>query len=136
MSPPPDPDAPDVAVPAPVPVALAPGAGTGDGFVVDPAALRRAAGCIAGEADVLGELATDAPPRLAALGACWGDDEVGRRFAAAYEPAAATVLANLQALSHGLVRIAGALGAVARAYEQVDEMIAGAATTAGGTGAP
>ncbi len=97
------------------------------GFEVEPAALRGAAGSIDAEADALGTLASSLEQYLLSLGACWGDDEVGRRFASGYQPAAATVLANMTALSTGLVRIAAALRAVGESYETIDQ--AAASTT-------
>jgi hypothetical protein len=63
------------------------------------------------------------------LHGCWGDDEVGQRFAAAYLPAADTVMGNLHALTWGLVRIGAALRAVADSYERTDQLVAVAATT-------
>lgn len=112
---------------APVPVGTAV---TGDGFEVEPAALRGAAGCLDAEAEALAGLAAAADGHLASLHGCWGDDEVGRRFAARYEPAATTVLGNLHALATGLARLATALDAVAAAYERSDALIADAESRA------
>ncbi len=95
------------------------------GFEVEPAALRGAAGSIHSEADVLGDLALKLELHLANLGPCWGGDQVGQRFAASYQPAATTVLTNIDALSIGLHRIAAALQAVGERYEQVDQSFAG-----------
>lgn len=95
----------------------------GDGFEVDPAALRGVAGILDTEADALAEVTSAAEGHLASLHGCWGDDEVGRRFAARYEPAAATVTGNLQALAAGLARFATALNAVAEAYERTDRQV-------------
>jgi uncharacterized protein YukE len=92
------------------------------GFEVEPAALRGAAGSIHSEADVLCELAHKLDLHLASLGPCWGADDVGRRFAGSYQPAATTVLNNIDALSIGLHRIASALQAVGDNYEQVDQL--------------
>jgi uncharacterized protein YukE len=92
------------------------------GFEVEPAALRGAAGSFHSEADVLCELAHKLDLHLASLGPCWGADEVGQRFAAGYQPAADTVLNNIDALSIGLHRIAAALQAVGDNYEQVDQL--------------
>jgi uncharacterized protein YukE len=92
----------------------------GLGFEVEPAALRGAAGSFEYESDALGELGRKLDALLASLGPCWGADQVGQRFASAYQPAAATVLANLAALSTGLHRIGGALRGVAENYERVD----------------
>jgi uncharacterized protein YukE len=90
------------------------------GFEVEPAALRGAAGSVDAEAEALASLASSLQHYLEQLGACWGDDEVGQRFAERYVPAASTTLANYQALSVGLMRIAAALRAVGDAYEQAD----------------
>jgi uncharacterized protein YukE len=91
------------------------------GFEVEPAALRGAAGSFISEADALREVATKLDQYLANLGPCWGADEVGQRFAADYQPAAATVLNNLSALSTGLHRIGAALRAIGDNYEHVDQ---------------
>jgi uncharacterized protein YukE len=95
----------------------------GLGFEVEPAALRGAAGSFDSEADELVEIGRKLDQYLANLGACWGADEVGLRFASAYSPAAATVLGNLTALSTGLQRIGAALRSVADNYERVDQLI-------------
>jgi uncharacterized protein YukE len=102
---------------------------TSSGFEVEPAALRGAAGSIHSEADVLGELAHKLDLHLANLGPCWGADEVGQRFATSYQPAAKTVLNNIDALSIGLHRIAAALQAVGESYEQVDQLFAGSGSS-------
>jgi uncharacterized protein YukE len=61
--------------------------------------------------------------RLAAFGACWGNDPVGERFGVAYSAAAGVVQNNMTALSTGLVRIAAALRAVAESYEATERAV-------------
>jgi uncharacterized protein YukE len=93
------------------------------GFDVQPAALIGAAGTFDAEAEALARAAARVQARLAALGSCWGDDDVGARFGATYEPAMHTVVGNVGALASGLIRIAAALRAVATAYEVVDSPV-------------
>ena len=93
----------------------------GRGFEVEPAALRGAAGSFESESDALGELGSKLDHFLASLGFFWGGDEVGHRFASAYQPAAQAVLANIAALSSGLNHIGSALRGVADNYERVDQ---------------
>jgi uncharacterized protein YukE len=95
----------------------------GLGFEVEPAALRGAAGSFEAESDALGQCGQKLDALLAGIGPCWGTDEVGRRFATAYQPAVDTVLANIAALSVGLTRIGAALRGVADNYERVDQSI-------------
>lgn len=106
---------------------FAPGGG---GFRVDPLELRIAARCVDAEAEALADAGATLDARLASLQGCWGDDVVGRRFAAAYTPAATTVVGNLHALAWGLVRIGAALRASADSYERADQEAALAAADA------
>jgi uncharacterized protein YukE len=101
----------------------------GPGFEVEPAALRGAAGSFESEADTLDHVRIKLDQFLAGLGPCWGADEVGQRFATAYQPAADTVLANMAALASGLNRIASALRGVADNYERVDQSFSSQART-------
>jgi uncharacterized protein YukE len=94
--------------------------GGGRGFDVRPAALGAAGGVFDAEADALGDLVATLTAELEALGPCWGDDEVGQRFATAYLAAGRTVIANLASLSSAAIRIAAALRAVADSYEAAD----------------
>jgi uncharacterized protein YukE len=100
------------------------------GFEVEPAALKGAAGTFDAEAEALETLARSLERHLQGLGACWGDDTVGQRFAAGYTPAEATVLGNLSSLSGGLVRIAAALRAVGESYETAEQTMVDAANSA------
>ncbi len=95
----------------------------GIGFEVEPAALRGAAGSFESEADALDELSSKLDRFLADLGPCWGADEVGQRFATAYQPAAEIVLTNIAALAIGLDHIGAALRGVAENYERVDQSL-------------
>lgn len=89
-----------------------------------------AAGVLDVESDALHEATAAMRARLDAIGACWGDDAVGERFAVRYRAAAQTVLANLDALSSGLGHIAAALRAVADNYQRADLAAAAIETTA------
>ena len=103
--------------------------GPAAGFEVRPAALHGAAGVLSAESDALHEAAATLATRLDGIGACWGDDVVGERFAVRYRPAAQTVLTNLGALSSGLGHIAAALRAVADNYQRADQAAAAIDTT-------
>jgi uncharacterized protein YukE len=99
-----------------------PGPDTRSGFSVDPIVLIGTAGVFDAEAAAVKMMVTRLEQRLAAIGKVWGDDTVGARFGAAYEPASRMVLANLASLSAGLVRIAAALRAVGESYESADNI--------------
>ena len=103
--------------------------GPAAGFEVRPAALHGAAGVLGAESDALHEATATLQTRLEGIGACWGDDAVGERFAVRYRPAAQTVLTNLGALSSGLGHIAAALRAVADNYQRADQAAAAIDTT-------
>jgi uncharacterized protein YukE len=113
-----------------------PGPDTRSGFSVDPIILIGTAGVFDAEAAALKMMVTRLEQRAAAIGKVWGDDVVGARFGAAYEPASRMVLANLASLSAGLVRIAAALRAVGESYEAVDNTIISAVTPIARTTAP
>lgn len=106
------------------------------GFSVDPIVLIGTAGVFDAEAAAMKMMVTRLEQRAAAIGKVWGDDVVGTRFGAAYEPASRMVLANLASLSAGLVRIAAALRAVGESYEAVDNMIISAVSPATSSPAP
>jgi uncharacterized protein YukE len=91
------------------------------GFEVEPAALRGAAGSFASEADQVAELAQKLDRFLVDLGPCWGDDEVGQRFATSYVPAAEATMSNLLSLSTAMHHIGSALRAIGDNYERVDQ---------------
>lgn len=100
------------------PAAAAPVSGR---FEIQPAAVTGAAGCFDSEATALASAATSLNQQLASIGACWGKDEVGERFGTEYQPAAQTVLENVEAISIGLARIAAALRAVVTAHLRGDD---------------
>jgi hypothetical protein len=105
-----------------------PGPDTRSGFSVDPIILIGTAAVFDAEAAALRTMVTRLEQRAVAIGKVWGDDVVGARFGAAYEPASRMVLANLASLSAGLVRIAAALRAVGESYEAVDHTFISAVT--------
>lgn len=93
----------------------------GNGFEIQPAAVSGAAGCFDSEAAALGTAVTTLNQHLATIGACWGTDDVGLRFGTEYQPAAETVLGNIEAISVALARISAALRAVADAHVRGDD---------------
>jgi uncharacterized protein YukE len=113
-----------------------PGPDTRSGFSVDPIVLTGTAGVFDAEAATVKMMVTRLEQRVAAIGKAWGDDVVGVRFGAAYEPASRVVLANLASLSAGLVRIAAALRAVGESYEAVDNSIVSAVVPIARTTSP
>jgi uncharacterized protein YukE len=112
------------------------GSDTRSGFSVDPIVLIGTAGIFDAEAAALKMMVTRLEQRAAAIGKAWGDDLVGARFGAAYEPASRMVLANLASLSAGLIRMAAALRAVGESYEAVDNNIISAVSPIARTPAP
>jgi uncharacterized protein YukE len=106
------------------------------GFSVDPIVLIGTAGVFDAEAAAMNMMVTRLEQRVAAIGKVWGDDVVGKQFGTAYEPASRIVLANLAALSAGLVRIAAALRAVGESYEAVDNILVSAVPVTAPTASP
>ncbi len=58
---------------------------------------------------------------LAAFGACWGDDEVGRSFAASHEKPSSDAAGALSGLSTTLGDVGDKLAATAETYRHVEE---------------
>jgi uncharacterized protein YukE len=113
-----------------------PGSDMRSGFSVDPIVLIGTAGVFDAEAAALKMMVARLEQRVAAIGKVWGDDVVGTRFGATYEPASRMVLANLASLSAGLIRIAAALRAVGESYEAVDSSIISAVAPSSPVPAP
>jgi uncharacterized protein YukE len=113
-----------------------PGPDTRSGFSVDPIVLIGTGGVFDAEAATVKMMVTRLEQRVAAIGKVWGDDVVGARFGAAYEPASRMVLTNIASLSAGLIRIAAALRAVGESYEAVDNSIISAVAPIARTTSP
>ncbi|MCP2260432.1 hypothetical protein LX15_004150 [Streptoalloteichus tenebrarius] len=73
---------------------------------------------LAGRADAIAARLADA---LAATGACWGGDEIGRGFAAAHEGPASDAVARLGALGGRLGEVAARFAATARDYRAAED---------------
>lgn len=94
---------------------------TMNGIAVWPAALKGAAGTFDAEATAVAEAATALNQKLSGIAQPWGTDEVGARFGNGYASPAQMTLANVQALTVGLARIAAALRAVADNSQRGEE---------------
>lgn len=91
-----------------------------DGFHVDPDALAARAGEFTDLAARAGGIHRDLADRLAALGACWGQDAVGASFAAAHTPGADATLGDLDALAGRLGEVGDRFTATARGYADTE----------------
>jgi uncharacterized protein YukE len=94
--------------------------GFGDGFEVDAERLAGQAAQfepLTGRIDAVHRGLTDA---LAADGACWGGDAVGRSFSAVHSGAADDVVARLSALRDRLGSVGTRLSDTAAAYRSGD----------------
>ncbi len=88
------------------------------GFEIVPAVVNAAAGTFDAEASALTNVAVTLAKHLSQIGPAWGDDVVGVRFGAQYQPAADVTRDNVEALAVGMFRIAAALRAVATAHAE------------------
>lgn len=87
---------------------------------VDPAGLRAGEPAVRAIASSIGTVLARLDAALVREGACWGADEVGQTFAAAYRPAVATMRQALTDLGDGAAGIADALLTVAANAEQTE----------------
>jgi uncharacterized protein YukE len=67
------------------------------------------------------EIAGTLDKALAAFGACWGDDAVGRSFAASHEKPSGEAAGALSGLSTTLGDVGDKLAATAETYRHVEE---------------
>jgi uncharacterized protein YukE len=92
----------------------------GDVLRVDLPGLRAAQPRVEAVASDIATTLTILTARLDREGACWGNDDTGQRFAAAYLPAAATLRQAFADLHDGVASIAQSLSTVASNVEAVD----------------
>lgn len=90
------------------------------GFSADPAKLRQHGGEFAGHAERAGEVHRQLGQALTESGECWGDDEAGRAFAAAYQQPAQDTLSKLGALPASLADVGERFTGTADRYEQTE----------------
>ncbi|HEX3787295.1 MAG TPA: hypothetical protein VHW44_05500 [Pseudonocardiaceae bacterium] len=91
------------------------------GFTADPDTLRDQAGQFATHADDVSGVHGQLSGALADAGTCWGDDEVGRSFAAGHVQPASDTLDQLGQLPGRLTDVGDRFTATADAYQQADE---------------
>jgi hypothetical protein len=90
------------------------------GFSADPAQLRRHGGEFDGHAEKAGKIHRTLHQALSEAGECWGDDEAGQTFAAAYHQPAEDTLGKLAALPAGLADVGDRFTTTADRYEQTE----------------
>ncbi|WP_116051154.1 hypothetical protein [Amycolatopsis palatopharyngis] len=107
----------------------------GSGFAADPDRLRACAGDfddLAGRAE---SIATELAGMLAsgsqAGSAPWGDDEIGRAFAAVHVEGAASARERIEGLPDELAAMGGRFAGAAEAYRAADDTAAGDVSGAG-----
>lgn len=91
-----------------------------DGFTVDPATFTTGATQVSGAAGSVAAAAQALSAALAGTGGMAGADEVGQKFSAQYDPAAAALATLLGNLSSGLGTVADALEATGANYAGAD----------------
>lgn len=72
------------------------------------------------------EIASSLDKALAAFGACWGDDSVGRSFAASHEKPSGDAAGALSGLATTLGDVGDKLAATAETYRHVEQSNASA----------
>ncbi|MFC4004193.1 hypothetical protein ACFS2C_20425 [Prauserella oleivorans] len=105
---------------------------SGRGFGVDAERLGTHAAEFAGLTERAGRIVAGLRESLGT--APWGDDEVGRSFAAVHRRQADDTLAAIDGLAGGLTEMGEAFAAAARAYRSADDAAAGDVTDAGSAG--
>lgn len=91
-----------------------------DGFTVDPATFTLGATQVDGAAGSVVAAAQALSAALAGTGAMAGADEVGQKFSAQYDPAAAALATLLANLGAGLGTVGDALEATGQNYATAD----------------
>ena len=91
------------------------------GFSADPAKLRQHGDEFAGHAERAGEVHRQLSQAVTEAGQCWGDDEAGQAFAAAYQQPAQDTLSKLGALPAGLADVGLRFTGTADRYEQTEQ---------------
>ncbi|WP_439661682.1 WXG100 family type VII secretion target [Lentzea sp. HUAS TT2] len=96
------------------------------GYSADLERLDAGARELKGFAGQATEIAGSLERALAAFGACWGDDAVGRSFAASHEKPAGDANGALSGLASTLGDVSDKLAATASTYRHVEESNASA----------
>ncbi|MFI6097327.1 WXG100 family type VII secretion target [Lentzea sp. NPDC051213] len=96
------------------------------GYEADLERLDAGAGELKGFASQATEIAGALDKALAAFGACWGDDAVGRSFAASHEKPSGDTTGVLSALATTLGDVGDKLAATAETYRHVEQSNASA----------
>lgn len=91
------------------------------GYQADLEKLTAGAGELRGFASQAGEIASVLDKALAAFGVCWGDDAVGRSFAASHERPSGATAGALTSLATSLGDVSDKLAATAETYRHVEE---------------
>ena len=91
------------------------------GYSADLDKLTAGAGELRGFASQAGEVAGALDKALAAFGACWGDDAVGRSFAASHDRPSGATTGALTAFATSLGDVGDKLAATAQTYRHVEE---------------
>ncbi|AUS79374.1 hypothetical protein C1701_14505 [Actinoalloteichus sp. AHMU CJ021] len=92
-----------------------------DGYQVDPELLAERAAALGGEATTAERILGRLREVLDATGECWGDDEIGRRFAAGHVDPADTTLELMSGLPGRLTDHTDRLRASAATYRDAEE---------------
>src|SRR5687767_6579410 len=91
------------------------------GYEADLEKLTAGAGELRGFAAQAGDIAGVLDKALSAFGVCWGDDAVGRSFAASHEKPSGDTAGALTSLATTLGDVGDKLHATAEAYRHVEE---------------
>ncbi|MEU5695370.1 hypothetical protein [Actinosynnema sp. NPDC020468] len=91
------------------------------GFQSDLNRLTQGAGDFDAFAGRAGRITTELSTSLDALGECWGDDAVGRSFAAGHVKPAADALGGLDAVHRGFGGVSRRFAETERTYRGVEE---------------
>ncbi|PRY43327.1 WXG100 family type VII secretion target [Umezawaea tangerina] len=90
------------------------------GFEVDPTALRSASPKFSSTGDKLADAWDALRSVMDAEGTCWGNDEVGQKFAQGYTPAADTARQAFPGIAEAIQNIRTELDDTATTWEQSD----------------
>lgn len=93
----------------------------GSEFRFDPDGIRQQGALLAALGDRFGDIYTSLRDDLAQAEGCWGDDDLGTAFAVGFEPHAAQLLANLQAMQESLRDTAQGLIDATHSFQDVDQ---------------
>ena len=91
-----------------------------NGFEADADQLSARAKEFPGHAERVGDIHRELSDTLSSIGPCWGDDSVGRSFAAAHVAPADTTLGSLGALPSQLDDVGTRFADTGAAYRNLD----------------